>query len=259
MKSLFKYLGVFCFFITTGFAQQTSEVDAKGIGVQREDALQDALRNAVSQAVGVVIRSETKVENFEVLQDAIATKSEGYISSYKVLKEGPVSGRYEINVKAIVSLSPLRADAATLAQSIGGIRFLVLYDDRSVEKDQIVNYDFAAERINNFLSERKYRYIDRRRFESLKKEAVNMMQEDVAELTYVQQLGLMADAQFVIFISKIHVNSRSEAFDTRTASKVTIEAKAFDNCTGEGLGTIILESDWKSGRELNSTLREGIS
>jgi hypothetical protein len=246
-------------FLTIASAQQTSEVDARGIGVQREDALKDALRNAVSQALGVVIRSETKVENFEVLQDAIATKSEGYIASYKVLKEGMVSGRYEMNVKAVVSLSPLRADAATLAQSIGGIRFLVMYDERNVEKEQIANYDFAAERINSFLAERRYRYIDRRRFESLKREAINMMQEDVGELTYVQQLGLMADAQFIIFISKIHINSRSEAFDTRTASRVTIEAKAFDNCTGEGLGTVILESDWKSARDLNSTLREGIS
>jgi hypothetical protein len=259
MKKFFVFIVCVLSLSISSFAQQTSEVNSKGIGVKREDALQDALRNAVSQAVGVVIRSETKVENFEVLQDAIATKTEGYISSYNVIKEGLIQGRYEMDIRAIVSLSPLRADVNLLAQSIGGIRFLVMYDERSIKPEEKENYDFAAERINNFLSERKYRYIDKRRFESLKKEATNMLQEDLGELTYVQQLGVMADAQFIIFISKIHTESRSEAFDTRTASKVTIEAKAFDNCTGEGLGTVILESDWKNARDLNSTLRAGIS
>jgi hypothetical protein len=242
----------------TGVAQ-TTEVDAKGLGIKREDALQDALRNAVSQAVGVAIKSDTKVENFEVLQDAISTRTEGYIASYKVLKEGPAQGNYEIIVKAIVSLSPLKADANLLAQSIGGIRFLTMYDQRAVKKEEIDHYNFAVERINSFLSEKKYRYVDNRRFESLKKETANMLEDDLGELSYVQQLGVMADAQFIIFINKIHTDSRSEAFDTRTSSRVTIEAKAYDNCTGEGLGTVILESDWKAARDVNSTLRAGIS
>jgi hypothetical protein len=244
---------IFC-----GFAQ-TSEVDARGFGVKREDALQDALRNAVSQAVGVVISSNTKVENFEVLQDAISTKTEGYIASYKVLREGPAQGRYEINVKAIVSLSPLKADANLLAQSIGGIRFMAMYDPRAVPKEQHADYDFAVERINSFLSQKKYRYVDNRRFETLKREAANMLQEELGELTYVQQLGVMADAQFIIFISKIHTDTRSEAFDTRTSAKVMIEAKAFDNCTGEGLGTVILESGWKNTANASTTPRASIS
>ena len=56
-------------------AQTPREVEAKGVGISREDALQDALRNAVGQAVGVALRSETTVENFMVISDAISSNT----------------------------------------------------------------------------------------------------------------------------------------------------------------------------------------
>ncbi len=57
----------------------------------------------------------------------------------------------------------------------------------------------------------------------------------------------------------MRITSRSEAFDTRTSSRIIIECKAYDNCTAEGLGTVVLESDWKSGREAQSQILSGIS
>ena len=45
---------------------------------------------------------------------------------------------------------------------------------------------------------------------------------------------------------------------TRIFQKISIEAKAYDNCTAEGLGTIQLESGWKNAADLTSTIQEGI-
>jgi hypothetical protein len=256
-------LSVFCLFVlfTFSFAQETTTVDVKGVGLNREDALQDALRNAVGQAMGVAVSSQTQVENFMVLSDAISTKTEGYIASYKVVKETPMRDRFEIMIQAVVSLSPLKADVNMLARTIGGIRFLVMYDPRKLKEEDDEIFNFATERINEALSNRKYRYIESQRFQQLQKEAQRIFQEsgDSNEETYVQQLGFKADAQFIIKISNIIVSQRSEAFDTRTASKVTIELKAYDNCTAEGLGTIIMESDWTSGRDPKATLLNGVS
>jgi len=234
------------------------EVEVKGVGIKRDDALQDALRNAVGQAAGVAIVSETNVENFMVVKDAVSSKTEGYISSYTVEKEIPFPDRYEVTIKAKVSLSPLKADIQTLTKSIGGVRFLVMYDTRKVAEADKPNYDFAVERINEFLAERKYRYIDKGRFESLQKEAVGLYQDETNSESYVQRLGMKADAQFIILISSVTTSSKSEAFDTRTASKVIIEAKAYDNCTAEGLGTIVMESDWKSGVDQKTNMLGGI-
>lgn len=243
------------------WAQETTTVEAKGQGLKREDAIQDALRAAVGQAVGVAVSSETKVENFMVLSDAISTKTEGYIASYKVVKETPFPDRYEVVVSAVVSLNPLKADINLLAKSIGGVRFLVMYDPRSLAKEDIENYDYATERINEALSKRKYRYIEKTRFDALKKEAQGIGQEsgDFKEETYVQNLGFKADAQFIIRISKITITSKSEAFDTRNSSKIIIEAKAYDNCTAEGLGTVIMESAWNSSRDAKGSVVAGIT
>lgn len=246
---------------TMVIAQDIKEVEVKGVGVKREDALQDALRNAVSEAIGVSLVSETKVENFMVIQDAIQTRTQGYISSYEVIKETPYPTRYEIITRAKVSLSPIKADINFLAQSLGGIRFLVMYDERNVAEAEVANFESTVERINGFLSERKYRYVDKGRFNSLKKESVYIMKEmgSYNEESYIQKLGMMADAQFIIFIKKISISSRSEAFDTRTSSRVVIEAKAYDNCTAEGLGTVVLESNWKNAREAEATIAAGIT
>ncbi len=243
------------------WAQETTTVEATGQGLKREDAIQDALRTAVGQAVGVAVSSETKVENFMVLSDAISTKTDGYIASYKIVKETPFPDRYEVAVSAVVSLNPLKADINLLAKSIGGVRFLVMYDPRSIAKEEVGNYDYATERINEALSNRKYRYIEKTRFDALKKEAQGIGQEsgDFKEETYVQNLGFKADAQFIIRISKITITSKSEAFDTRNSSKIIIEAKAYDNCTAEGLGTVIMESSWNSSRDVKGSVTAGIT
>lgn len=235
------------------------EVEAKGVGLKREDALQDALRNAVGQAAGVVISSETSMENFMVIRDAVSAKTEGYVASYNVLKETPFPDRFEISIQAKVSLNPLKADMQLLSKAIGGVRFLVMYDTRKVKAEDKPYYDYAVERINEFLAERKYRYIEKERSAALLKEAEGIYQNsETNQETYIQHIGMKADAQFIILISNISTSSRSEAFDTRTASKIIIEAKAYDNCTAEGLGTIALESDWKSGSDKKSTMYEGI-
>lgn len=258
-KILSSILSIMLFFSVT--AQETTTVEVKGVGLTREDALQDALRTAVGQAVGVAVSSQTQVENFMVLSDAISTKTEGYISSYKIVKETPMKDRFEITVQAVVSLAPLKADVNLMAKTIGGIRFLVMFDARKVKPEDLEIYNFAVERINEALSNRKYRYIEKSRFDELNKEAQRIFQEskDATEETYVQQLGFKADAQFIIKVSNISISERSEAFDTRTASKITIELKAYDNCTAEGLGTIILESDWNSGKEAKATKNSGVT
>jgi hypothetical protein len=247
-------------FASVAMAQQSDvEVDVKGIGMKRDDALQDAMRNAVGQAMGVALTSETKVENFVVIEDAIETRTEGYITTYNVTKEAPFPDRFEISIHAKVNLSPLKADIKALAQSVGGIRFLVAYDPRNVPADEIANYDLAVERINGYLASKKYRYIEKKRFDQLKKESANIARESGStEESYVQHLGITADAQFIIFISNISVATKSEAFDTRTSKKVNIEAKAYDNCTAEGLGTVVLASDWKSSQDMNSAVSDAV-
>ncbi|MFY8033610.1 MAG: hypothetical protein ACOVMN_03765, partial [Flexibacteraceae bacterium] len=160
-----------------GKAAAESVVTAKGVGINAADAKKDALRNAVEQACGVALQSESRMENFALVSDAVASKASGYITKFDIVKEGQVGENYEMTITATVSLTPLRADARLLAQQIGGVRFMVIYDPRTEDKSETPNFDFATERINAGLGKAKYRYIEKKRFEELAKEASRMMEE----------------------------------------------------------------------------------
>jgi hypothetical protein len=242
------------------FAQESKQVEARGFGIQRDDAIQDALRAAISQAVGVSLASETEVENFMIVKDAISSNTSGYIESYDIVDEVKSLDGFEITVSANVSLSPVKADAKLLMKQIGGVRFLAMYDQRKVDKDQQKNYDYIIEKVNGFLAQKQYRYIEKTRLQGLLDESIRIMKDtDTNSMTFVQKLGLMSGAQFIILVDNIHIKTRSEAFDTRTAKKVIIEAKAYDNCTAEGLGTIMLESNWNSSGDLLPAIDEAIN
>ena len=244
--------------IGSSYAQETATVEVKGVGPTRDEAVQDGLRAAVGKAFGTYVESTTIVENYITVKDAIATNTKGYITSYEVLKETPLTDRVEVLIQATVSLSPLKQDAQTLAQWLGGLRFLVLYDSRELSEEELVYYDFAYERFNEKLAENQYRYIEKSRFDALKEEAYNILTDDKSEASYVQKLGLFADAEFLIFIKKIHIRTEDKAGGL-IGAKVTIEGKAYDNCTAEGLGTVILESEMKIMKNKDEAIRLGIS
>lgn len=237
--------------------EKTATVESKGIGIRRDDAIKEALRSAVEQVAGSYLLSETRVENFAVIKDAISTNTNGYVTKYDVIKENPVQDGYEVDIKATVSTDPLKADFKILAKSMGGVRFLVAYNpaDVGTQKD---NYEYAIERFNEYLSGKGYRYLDKNRFDQLKNEAFKIYAGNGDDASYVQKLGMMSDAQFIILIKKIHFGAKTEAFGTRQSQKVTIEAKAYDNCTAEGLGTIVMESNWTAGNN-GSGARDGIT
>lgn len=242
-----------------GFAQETS-VEAKGIGVGRADALQDALRNAVSQAAGVVLSSNTTVENFMVISDAIATNTKGYIKSYTILNEKTIAEGYEVSVKALVTTLAMKADFALLAKGVGGVRFMAIYDVRNVQEKDKANYDYVLDQMNTYFAAKKYRYIERTRFLQLQKEALMLMEDrDTSGVSYAQQLALLADAQFIIMVKNIDLDSKSENFETRKSYKLNIQTVVYDNCTSEGLGNQTLESNYLEEAENNTAIKNGIT
>lgn len=240
-----KLFTVIIFLLSSQFlkAQESITLEAKGVGIDRAEALQDALRNAISQGVGVVLKSETTVENFMVISDAISSNTSGYIKNYSIIKEIPLKERFEVTVKATVTTTTIEADFNLIAKSIGGVRFLTIVDPSETNTENKELLEFAVNKINSFLGERNYRYVDPVRFKSIQNETVKMMEESNKELSYTQQLGLRTDAQFIIVLSNFKTTPVMGAFDIKKADKVSFVAKAYDNCTSEGLGSVILEGN----------------
>ena len=146
MKSFIIFVGIFL--TLTVFSESFKEVTVKGQAAilnndklaAKEKALDDAKRNAVEQVAGVIVSSESLTENFELISDNIYSQSKGYISSYKIVKEG-ISPEdkdvYFVEIKAKVSNKKLEKDISAinlLYKSLGKPKFLLMIAEQNFDE-----------------------------------------------------------------------------------------------------------------------------
>ncbi len=97
-------------FAAHAYAVDTS-VEAEGVSsLSREDAIRQAQRLAVGQAVGVFVQSETEIENFRLKKNRVFSRTEGYITKFDVIEERKVRGIYKVRINAVVSLDKIKDD-----------------------------------------------------------------------------------------------------------------------------------------------------
>lgn len=88
-------------------------------GVSKEEATKLALRNAIEQAYGAFISSNTTILNDEIVKDEIVTIASGNIKSYEEVScEKMPNGKIFVVVKATVSLSRLADYAVSKGESV---------------------------------------------------------------------------------------------------------------------------------------------
>jgi hypothetical protein len=88
---------------TSPIASATTVVVATGVGVNADKSLRNAFRNAVEQAVGLMVDAETVVKNEEVIKDQILTYSDGFVEKFDRVKEARRDDcLYEIKIRAVV-------------------------------------------------------------------------------------------------------------------------------------------------------------
>ena len=105
MKKLIIIIGLITLFLLSGMAFARS-VSVVGTGLTATEAENDALRNAVEQAVGVLVDSETLVRNHVLLRDEIYTKSRGFITNYSIKERRETMNGWQVFVDAEVDDSP---------------------------------------------------------------------------------------------------------------------------------------------------------
>lgn len=89
-------------------------VEAEGFGTSPADALMNAKRQAVEEGIGVVLLSQTEVENFLLKKDTVITQTVGAVKSYDVLKESQDGTSSYVKIRAVVSLDSITADLMAL-------------------------------------------------------------------------------------------------------------------------------------------------
>lgn len=238
-------------------AEETKDIIAEGVGAvvagnqakARDEALRDAMRKSVEQAVGTLISSETIVENFQLLSDRIYTRTSGYIHSYQVVSEGAEGELFRIRIRAQVALGQVKDDLAAIGllleakhmprmmvmiaeQNIGDTHYHYWWSPRAVSVDLGV-----AE--NSLIAEfrsKGFRFVDP---DAVRKEikVSKAFQTENLDTEKVRKLGAQADADVVIFGQALAKLAGEIAGTSLKSVQANITLKAIDADTGTVIAT----------------------
>ncbi|AIF54233.1 hypothetical protein UFO1_4698 [Pelosinus sp. UFO1] len=86
-----------------------NSVTVEGNGPTRDDAIRDALRIAVEQAVGALVDSNTISNNNQIISDEIYVHSQGFVQDYHIISEQSNRGSYTVSVNVTVDTEPQSA------------------------------------------------------------------------------------------------------------------------------------------------------
>jgi hypothetical protein len=103
-------------------AQESLTVTSEGVAeiqdnardVARAAAIEDARKRAVEQAIGILIDSQTRVENYQLISDKILRQINRYLGRYTIAGENDDSGLLRVSINAEVSLGRLTDDLSAI-------------------------------------------------------------------------------------------------------------------------------------------------
>jgi hypothetical protein len=207
-------------FVSSGLlAQEESKtVTAEGVAmiqgghvdIARDAAIQDAQQRAVEQAIGILIDSQTQVENYQVISDKILSQTKGYIKRYNVSGETAEGNLLRVHINAEVSLGKLSDDLSGIGILLGQMhkpRTMIMVAEQNVNKEWIAwwwgrrgqpaDLSVVETTLMDRFSEKGFEMIDH---QVAAKEIKVTAAYEVQDLTAQQAktLGNQADAEVVI-------------------------------------------------------------
>ncbi|MEE9162997.1 MAG: hypothetical protein V3U35_08540 [Candidatus Neomarinimicrobiota bacterium] len=124
----------------TELQAQAQTVTGEGMGMTRDAALSAAKRDAVEKGVGVVIASETMVQDFMVKKDQILSKANGFVKTYneQSASQGP-DGLWTVSILAVVTdiLDEVVKDQLALDLLLSWVRhprFMIMIDEQNIDE-----------------------------------------------------------------------------------------------------------------------------
>ncbi len=245
---------------SAGVAQQGIKpliVDVEGTGVviknnaalARDNAVNDALRKAVEQAVGMFVSSETMVESYQIIDEGIYSKARSYIQNYRIVNENLDESIYVVKVRATVSV----ASIGNYLQSSGILmarqempRIMVVIAEQNVGQ-QYSNYRLVSTELtisedvikSKFL-ERGFTFVDHMAL----RDEIDV--EKSCSDEYAVSLGKRKDAELVIVGKALARYSGDVAGTTMKSFRANITAKVIRTDNG-----VVIASASAQGAAIN--------
>ncbi len=230
-----------CMLFTTLQAQEVldgQEVVAKGLGAiingdeakAADDALGSALRNAVEQVVGTMIESSTLIQNYQVVEDRIYNRTQGYVQTYEVLSQTKRGDNIlETTIRAVVKKGNLEEDLAAIGLLLSRKnkpRIMVLVDERNMHHHYFyynVDLNTSATEITNKFLEKGFKFVDAAVIKNkLNKDAV--MAAISGDAASAQVIARESGAEVLLIGSAISRAARASSGVIRDAGMVSCQA-----------------------------------
>ena len=158
--------------------QMHQEVVARGMGAiiandiakAEDDAIANALRNAVEQVIGTMVESEVLVRNYQTIEDKIYSYTKGFVEKYDVLSRSQRGETiYEVTIKAVVKKGNLKDNLQALGLLIarkGKPRLMVIIDEKNMDTHYYyygwsIDMNTSENEVMNVLLEMGFPFVDR--------------------------------------------------------------------------------------------------
>lgn len=222
-----------------------------GTGADRSAALHDAMRNAIEQKLGLLLDSQTIVENYQTISDTIYTHSEGYVTDYTIVRESVDRDLYTLTVQ--VTLGPsLDAEVMDRFQKVKAVetglqdpRIGVIIADRQDEA-----YSVAKNSLIKVLQDNGFsRIVDLNQVEDAKKkQMLAAISQNQHALTQALRTQFPVDYMIVGNIDALSAKASSaEGFQAFISGQAAVSLRMYNMNTGE-----IIYTDVVSGSALHT-------
>lgn len=223
-------------------AGTSKTVEAEGLSfTSREDALEQALRAAVEQGVGVFVHSRTEMENFAVKKEEFFTHAQGYVTNYRVLKELQADGQHIVTISADVSLEKIKNDLIAmriLLERMERPMVMVLIGEQYMGMPD-PGMAFAETEMTALLNEKGFDLVDKNQINKIQ-EMDQKRQALAGDMKAAQQLGLSMGAQYVV-MGKAVVENAGEAYSGSGIKSLQagLQLRVLQTQTGLILGSVV--------------------
>jgi hypothetical protein len=244
--------------VKTGGAADAPRIVENGVGRadKFEDALDIAFRDALRKVVVTLVGEKEEAANRDKLDSFMYGITPSFIINYEITDKVK-SGKQTIvytrvsfdKPKVEESLGTLEIalleveeekdytdspNASLINEAIDNLTYLVYFEP---EKKRIAD-EYArlcVNRVNNYLANKGYEYIELARITEIKDEYLKLYEETTGAVSVVQLIAQALNADIYVVVDGI-VESAGREGDIHFAS-ASIDLKAFESATARGLGT----------------------
>nr|MBF0221988.1 hypothetical protein [Desulfobulbaceae bacterium] len=223
------------------FAEDKTVTTSGSSDVSLEDAIRQAQRLAVEEAVGVFIQSKTEMENYILQKDKIISRTQGYVTRYDVLTQTEKNGVFEVQIQATVSLDKIKDDLLAmkiLLESMQRPKLMILIAEEYKSMDDL-NMQIAGTELSRLLAEKGFELVDKAQTEAV----MDKEQKRLALAGNPQaasSLGLQYGAQYVVIGKAVAQDAGETVPGTGLRSiQTSLQLQVIQTQTAVVLGSVI--------------------